>query len=159
VKKARRAGALYGGREPSPLDLKPPGVPQGRDREVGFLKGREGRGGERDSGSGPMGGRRPRGQKAQESKRPRPDLSHQGSRRGHGFSGGGKPLRRRYQAERVGRKARERKKEAETLFSITGEEEGSEGRSPGVWGAERGFQGIGQAHTAERVAKPWGWDF
>jgi hypothetical protein len=55
---------------------------------------------------------------------------------------------------RFGTKERERKKARETLLSIARTEKGSEGRTPRASGAERGFQGLRKADTAERVAKP-----
>jgi len=48
-------------------------------------------------------GERLRGRKAQESSRPRPNLNRWGSRRGHGFFGGCKPLELRRQAGKVWR--------------------------------------------------------
>jgi hypothetical protein len=101
VRKARRAGALYGGRKPGHGRLKPLGS---RDLPIARSegrKGREGREDDRDVLSGVGGGRSPKGHKAQESKRPRPDLNRWGSRRGHGFFGGSKPLEPRHQAGKV----------------------------------------------------------
>jgi len=131
-----------------------PGVPARIHRKVGRRKGREGDFGERSSGVGFVGGRSPRGQKAQESRRPRPDLNRWGSRRGHGFFRGTKPLELRSQAGQVWEERARAESGRETYLRITGEEESFEGRSPRAWGAERGFHGSRQADTAERVAKP-----
>jgi hypothetical protein len=58
---------------------------------------------------------------------------------------------------RFGTKEREWKKERETFLSIAKTEKSSEGRTPRVSEAERGFQGLRKADTAERVVKPCGW--
>jgi hypothetical protein len=103
---------------------------------------------------GCFGRESPRGQKAQESMRPRPDLNRWGSRRGHGFFGGTKPLELRSQAGQVWEQRARAEESEETHFSITEEEQSSEGRSPRAWEAERGFHGSREADTTERVAKP-----
>jgi hypothetical protein len=90
---------------------------------------------------GCFGRESPRGHKAQESSWPRPDLNRWGSRRGHGFFGGTKPLELRSQAGQVWEQRARAEEREETLFSITEEEESSEGRSPRALRAERGFRG------------------
>lgn len=64
-----------------------------------------------------------------------------GGNEGYGFFGGSNPLERRYKAERFCRKAQGRKVGLGTIWPITEEEKSSEGRSPRVLGAERGFRG------------------
>jgi hypothetical protein len=79
---------------------------------------------------------------------------HSGSAKGDGFFGGRKPLKRRCKAEQVLQRSAGAERVLGNGDSITGEEESSEGRSPGAWEAERGFRGTSRAHTVERVAKP-----
>jgi hypothetical protein len=72
-----------------------PGVPQVTHREVGELKGREGNEEGETPFSSPEEREDLRGQKSQESTRSRPELTLREARKGHGFSGGRKPLKRR----------------------------------------------------------------
>jgi len=53
----------------------------------------------------------PRGRKTQESIRPRPGLNGWGSEKGHGFSEGMKPLKRRCEVVRFRKEAQERRGE------------------------------------------------
>jgi hypothetical protein len=104
-----------------------PGVPRCINRKVDTSKEREGYFGERNSEVGARGGRSPEGQKAQESMRPRPDLNRWGSRRGHGFFGGTKPLELRVQAGQVWTERARADSNRETYLRITEEEQSSEG--------------------------------
>jgi hypothetical protein len=58
----------------------------------------------------------PRGWKAQESRRPRPGLNLRGSRKGYGFSGGMKPLKRRCEGVRFRKEAQERRVEGKLSY-------------------------------------------
>jgi hypothetical protein len=104
-----------------------PEVPRCINRKVDTSKEREGHFGERNSEVGARGGRSPEGQKAQESMRPRPDLNRWGSRRGHGFFGGTKPLELRVQAGQVWTERARADSNRETYLRITEEEQSSEG--------------------------------
>jgi len=106
-------------------------------------EGREGKGKRERLFSSHESGESLRGRKAQESKRSRPELIVQGSKEGHGFFGGRKPLKHREEAGRFFSGVQEWRERLGKGFSITGEEKSSEGRSPRALGAERGFQGSG----------------
>jgi hypothetical protein len=96
----------------------------------------------------------PRGREAQESRRPWPDLNHRVSDAGYGFFHGSKPLRRGFKVrEGFGLNRGSGGGWGDPLPTM-GEEESSEGESPGALGAERGFRGCGELETVQRVAKP-----
>lgn len=72
-----------------------------------------------------------------------------GSEEGHGFSGGRKTLRRRYEAGKVSWESARAERWTGNGSPTPGEEESSEGRSPRVLGAERGFRGNGDGGHRE----------
>jgi len=63
-------------------------------------------------------------------------------------------MRREYEAEEVLDSSARSERGNRKIFLITVEEERFEGRSPRVWGAERGFQEFWDVGIIERVAKP-----
>jgi hypothetical protein len=91
VRKARRAGALYGGREPSPESLKPLRFRDFLIVRLGDGKSERGHP-KRDTLDGAVEAGEPERSEGPREQRPRPDLNRWGSRRGHGFFGGSKPL-------------------------------------------------------------------
>jgi len=119
VGKARRAGALYEGREP--------GIPQ-RDPEVRdsmrckafWVEGREGDLRRGEDVSGGWGEREPERLKGPGEQGPRPGLKSWGAREGYGFSGGMKPLKRRCEVVRFRKEAQERRGEGKPSYDPLG---------------------------------------
>jgi hypothetical protein len=99
VGKARRAGALFGGREPS-RGKENPGVPGGWGRKALIFEGREGARRGRRSSRGSAEGEPERSESPGEQELPARN-KHSGGRKGDGFSGGKKPLERGCKAEQV----------------------------------------------------------
>jgi hypothetical protein len=115
VRKARRAGALYEGRSPG-IPQWNPGV-RHRVRCKAFLvEGREGNLRRGDDVSGGWDEGEPERSKGPGEQGPRPGVNTRGARKGYGFSGGMKPLKRRCEVVRFRREAQERRGEGKPSY-------------------------------------------
>jgi hypothetical protein len=152
VKKARRAGALFGGRTPGRRQRGP------KVRGTGFRKGvgseeRKGMaGGGDDLRQGSAVGEPGRSEGPREHEPPtRANTS--GSTKEDGFSGGRKPLKRRCKAEGVLRLSARAERDEETLPRSPERRKALKGEAHERWRLKHVSKGCGVKH-ATRVAKP-----
>jgi len=120
--------------------LKTLGFTEGKVEGLSWTKSEKGRKEERDFFSGVKRGKPERSESSREQKAPT-RTNPLGSREGHGFSGGRKPLKRRSEAVKGLEGSARAEREIRKGFSITGEEKSSEERSPRALGTERGSPG------------------
>jgi hypothetical protein len=139
VGKIERVGAPHGGREPSGSERSPK-VPGRFGGNAGFLEGRKGASDERDIVRGRFAGR-PEGSESPRKQQPPPRRKKLGSVKGDGSSEGRKSLRRRFQAERFGKGARERREGRETLSRSFDGRKALKGKAQECWELKEASEG------------------
>lgn len=137
--KVERVGAPYGGREPGGSE-ESPRVPGRFGGNAGFLEGRKGANDERDVVWGRSEGR-PEGSQSPGEHKPPPRRKKLGSVKGDGSSEGRKPLRRRFQAERFGKGARERREGRETFSRFFDGRKALKGKAQECWELKEASEG------------------
>jgi len=153
VRKARRAGAPFGGRKPGRSQGNPMARGLGRRKTAG-IQGRKGRAGGGDAlRSGRAEGEPERSESPGEHAPPS-RTNPPGGNQGDGFSGGGKPLKRRCKAVRFRRKAQERKEERKLHLDHPRGEKALKGEAHERWRLKEASKGNGARRHVMRVAKP-----
>lgn len=139
ARKVERVGAPSGGREPSGSE-ESPRVRVRFGGNAGFLEGRKGASDERDVVRGRFEGR-PEGSQSPREQKPPPRRKKLGSVKGDGSSEGRKPLRRRFQAERFGKGARERREGRETFSRSFDGRKALKGKAQECWELKEASEG------------------
>jgi len=153
VGKARRAGALFGGREPGRRQGNPMAHEPGFRKGVGFQERKGISGGVEDLRKGPAAGEPERSESPREHQPPT-RANPPGGRQGDGFSGGIKPLKRRCMAVEVLWKSAGAAGGGETRPRSAGRRKALKGEAHERWRLKQVSKELGVDRHARRVAKP-----